>query len=41
VRVLEKIMTDGGMQTAAQIEALRDPPEQSQQSRQLETDRNS
>ena len=26
VRVLEKIVTDGGMQTAAQIEALRDPP---------------
>jgi hypothetical protein len=26
VRVLEKIVTDGGMQTAAQIEALRDAP---------------
>lgn len=26
VRVLEKIVTDGGMQTAAQIEALREPP---------------
>ena len=26
VRVLEKIVTDGGAQTAAQIEALRDPP---------------
>ncbi len=26
VRVLEKIVTDGGMQTAAQIEALRDLP---------------
>lgn len=26
VRVLEKIVTDGGMQTAAQIEALRDQP---------------
>lgn len=39
VRVLEKIVTDGGMQTAAQIEALRDPPEQGRQSRQLETDR--
>ena len=26
VRVLEKIVTDGGVQTAAQIEALRDPP---------------
>src|SRR5690242_11248733 len=25
VRVLEKIVTDGGAQTAAQIEALRDP----------------
>jgi hypothetical protein len=41
VRVLEKIVTDGGMQTAAQIEALRDPPEHMQQTRQLETDRNS
>ena len=26
VRVLEKIVTDGGMQTAAQIEALRERP---------------
>jgi hypothetical protein len=26
VRVLEKIVTDGGVQTAAQIEALRDVP---------------
>ena len=26
VRVLEKIVTDGGMQTAAQIEALREQP---------------
>jgi hypothetical protein len=26
VRVLEKIVTDGGVQTAAQIEALRDMP---------------
>jgi ABC-type phosphate transport system auxiliary subunit len=26
VRVLEKIVTDGGAQTAAQIEALRDVP---------------
>ena len=26
VRVLEQIVTDGGMQTAAQIEALRDVP---------------
>ena len=25
-RVLEQIVTDGGAQTAAQIEALRDPP---------------
>lgn len=25
VRVLEKIVTDGGAETAAQIEALRDP----------------
>ena len=40
VRVLEKIVTDGGMQTAAQIEALRDKPEQALQSTQLETDRN-
>ena len=26
VRVLEKIVTDGGIETAAQIEALRDAP---------------
>lgn len=26
VRVLERIVTDGGVQTAAQIEALRDAP---------------
>lgn len=26
VRVLERILTDGGVQTAAQIEALRDGP---------------
>jgi len=26
VRVLEKIVTDGGVETAAQIEALRDSP---------------
>jgi len=26
VRVLEQIVTDGGMQTAAQIEALREKP---------------
>ena len=31
VRVLEKIVTDGGMETAAQIEALRDlPPSRAQ-----------
>ncbi len=41
VRVLEKIVTDGGMQTAAQIEALRDQPERARQPRQLETDRSS
>ena len=41
VRTLEKIVTDGGMQTAAQIEALREAPEQSQQAKQLETDRSS
>jgi ABC-type phosphate transport system auxiliary subunit len=39
LRVVEKIVTDGGMQTAAQIEALRDPPEQTHKSKQLETDR--
>ena len=39
LRVVEKIVTDGGMQTAAQIEALRDPPEQPQKTKQLETDR--
>jgi hypothetical protein len=27
VRVLEQIVTDGGAQTAAQIEALRQPPQ--------------
>ena len=27
VRVLEKIVTDGGIETAAQIEALRDAPQ--------------
>lgn len=26
VRILEKIVTDGGIETAAQIEALRDKP---------------
>ncbi|HUE78923.1 MAG TPA: hypothetical protein VMN38_04765 [Sphingomicrobium sp.] len=35
VRILEKIVTDGGMQTAAQIEALREQPDQ------LELDRSS
>jgi hypothetical protein len=34
VRVLEKIVTDGGAQTAAQIEALRDAPGKSRKSRQ-------
>ena len=29
VRVLEQIVTDGGAQTAAQIEALRQPPQRS------------
>ena len=41
VRILEKIVTDGGVHTAAQIEALRDLPEQTHQARQLETDRSS
>ena len=41
VRILEKIVTDGGVHTAAQIEALRDMPEQTRQTRQLETDRSS
>jgi ABC-type phosphate transport system auxiliary subunit len=41
VRILEKIVTDGGVHTAAQIEALRDMPEQPRQARQLETDRSS
>ena len=38
LRVVEQIVTDGGAQTAAQIEALRDKP---QAQRQLETDRSS
>lgn len=38
VRVLEKIVTDRGAETAAQIEALRERPEQV---RQLDTDRSS
>ena len=33
VRVLEQIVTDGGAQTAAQIEALRDPPSRAARSR--------
>jgi hypothetical protein len=37
--VLERIATDRGLQTAEQIEALREAPEQPQQLRQLETDR--
>lgn len=41
VRILEKIVTDGGVHTAAQIEALREMPEQTQQTKQLETDRSS
>ena len=39
VRTLEQIVTDGGVQTAAQIEALREVPRQSRGARQLETDR--
>ena len=39
VRILEKIVTDGGAHTAAQIEALREMPEQARETRQLETDR--
>ena len=34
VRVLEKIVTDGGVQTAAQIEALRDQPRALTESKQ-------
>ena len=41
VRILEKIVTDGGAHTAAQIEALREMPEPARESRQLETDRSS
>src|SRR4051812_26671300 len=33
VRVLEQIVTDGGAQTAAQIEALRDPPRRTSRKR--------
>jgi ABC-type phosphate transport system auxiliary subunit len=39
VRILEKIVTDGGVHTAAQIEALREVPEQAHKARQMETDR--
>src|SRR5690242_7614605 len=35
VRVLEKIVTDGGAQTASQIEALRDPPRRDRKSTRL------
>jgi hypothetical protein len=35
VRVLEKIVTDGGMETAAQIEALRDVPPSRAQAKAL------
>jgi hypothetical protein len=38
LRVVEQIVTDGGAQTAAQIEALRDKPNAQ---KQLETDRSS
>ena len=34
LRVLEQIVTDGGMQTAAQIEALRDKPRALTESKQ-------
>jgi hypothetical protein len=37
VRVLERIVTDGGMQTAAQIEALRDAPPSYHESASRET----
>ncbi len=33
VRVLEQIITDGGAQTAAQIEALREPPRHARSAR--------
>ena len=38
VRVLEQIVTDGGAQTAAQIEALRDPPARGSRSKVPATD---
>lgn len=34
VRILEQIVTDGGMQTAAQIQALRDQPSMLTESKQ-------
>lgn len=34
VRVLEKIVTDGGVETAAQIEALRDRPTERMETKQ-------
>jgi hypothetical protein len=33
VRILEKIVTDGGYQTAAQIEALREPSKPSERTK--------
>jgi hypothetical protein len=42
VRVLEKIVTDGGVHTAAQIEALREQPERlREQPEQIESERSS
>lgn len=38
VRVLEQIVTDGGAQTAAQIEALRSPSNRVSRMRALSTD---
>lgn len=38
VRVLEQIVTDGGAQTAAQIEALRDRPQRIPARKSAETD---
>jgi hypothetical protein len=40
VRVLEKIVTDGGAQTAAQIEALRQPEARSGRRRAASTNAN-
>src|SRR5205809_1581666 len=39
VRVLEQIVTDGGAQTAAQIEALREPARRTSRSRVTAGDR--